>query len=67
MLPPAQAPASAPAVVAEATPVVELDTTVALKAAAERTQFSDNTVDGRPSRQRNVVARALRWLRHRKA
>jgi 8-oxo-dGTP diphosphatase len=67
MLPPSQAPASAPAVVAEATPVVELDTTVALKAAAERTQFSDNTIDGRPSRQHNVVARALRWLRHRKA
>ena len=55
ILPPAQVPASAPA-------VEQID----LDAMAELAPIVDTDVDARPSRQRGVVARALRWLRYRR-
>lgn len=57
VLPPAQAPASAP-VLAEP---IDLD------AVTDVETIADRTIEARPSRQRSVVARALRWLRYRKA
>ena len=57
VLPPAQAPISAPAAVEQ----IDLD------AMPELAPIIDSHVEARPSRQRGVVARALRWLRYRKA
>jgi 8-oxo-dGTP diphosphatase len=62
VLPPASAPSVEPPVVVPEPPL-ELESVTA-DAAAEFTPMDD---EARPSRQRGVVARALRWLRHRKA
>ena len=62
VLPPASAPSVEPSGV-EAEPAPEL-ATVAADTVAGFTPIDDAA---RPSRQRGVVARALRWLRHRKA
>jgi 8-oxo-dGTP diphosphatase len=63
VLPPASAPSMEPPVVVPEPPL-ELESVTA-DTAAEFTPLDD--VAARPSRQRGVVARALRWLRHRKA
>jgi len=63
VLPPASAPSMEPPVVVPDAPL-ELESVTA-DAVAEFAPLDD--VQARPSRQRSVVARALRWLRHRKA
>ena len=52
VLPPAQEPAPAP---------------IAVAPAVAKSAPNDATIEARPSRQRGVVARALRWLRYRRA
>lgn len=64
ILPPASAPSVEPEVVVEQEQEPAL-TTVRADTIAEFVPIDD--VEARPSRQRGVVARALRWLRHRKA
>ena len=61
VLPPASAPSVEPPVIVPEPPL-ELESVTA-DAAAEFTPMDE----ARPSRQRGVVARALLWLRHRKA